>query len=302
MKNKYLFPLIILFILSISLPLNSQGILVKKDIYVAEDEVQDNVISFGGDILIKGKVEESVVAIGGTITIEGEVGEVVFGIGSQITLKSTAIIKGDVVSLGGRLEKEPGSIVDGDTVYMELESLKDVFALLGGFGFAGLLPLLIIIKLITLFIWFILAVLLAALFPRQLSLASSQIRRSFWPVFGTGLLAIIIFTGLVIFSVLLSFILIGIPILLALIIIGIVIKIFGQITLFYFFGESLARAFGSKQPSAFLAVFLGLILVGLIGFIPILGTLFAFVLSILGWGAVIRTKFGTTENWFRKSK
>ncbi len=302
MKNKYLFPLIILFILSISLPLNSQGILVKKDIYVAEDEVQDNVISFGGDILIKGKVEESVVAIGGTITIEGEVGEVVFGIGSQITLKSTATIKGDVVSLGGRLEKEPGSIVDGDTVYMELESLKDVFALLGGFGFAGLLPLLIIIKLITLFIWFILAVLLAALFPRQLSLASSQIRRSFWPVFGTGLLAIIIFTGLVIFSVLLSFILIGIPILLALIIIGIVIKIFGQITLFYFFGESLARAFGSKQPSAFLAVFLGLILVGLIGFIPILGTLFAFVLSILGWGAVIRTKFGTTENWFRKSK
>jgi len=302
MKHKFLYPLIILFILSISLPLHSQGIVVKKDIYVAEDEVQDNVISFGGDILIKGKVEESVIAFGGTITIEGEVGEVVLGIGSQITLKSTAAIKGDVVSLGGRLEKVPGSTVDGDTVYMELESLKDVFALLGGFGAAGLIPLLIIIKLITLFIWFILAVLLAAFFPRQLSLASSQIRKSFWPVFGTGLLTIIIFTGLVIFSVLLSFILIGIPILLALIIIGIVIKIFGRVTLFYFFGESLARAFGSKKPSAFLVVFLGLILVGLIGFIPILGALFAFVLSILGWGAVIRTKFGTTENWFRKNQ
>ena len=119
-------------------------------------------------------------------------------------------------------------------------------------------------------------------------------------MFGTGLLAIIIFAGLVIFSVLLSFILIGIPILLALIIIGVVIKIFGRIVLFYFFGESLARAFGSKRPTAFLAVFLGLILVGLISFIPILGSLFTFVLSILGWGVVIRTKFGTTENWFRR--
>jgi len=300
MRNKYLFPLIILFILSIFLPLYSQGVVIKKDIYVAEDEVQDNVISIGGEVLIKGKVEESVIAFGGTIIIEGEVGEVVLGIGTQITLKSTAKINGDVVSLGGKLDKEPGSRVDGDTVYLELESLKDVFALLGGFGFAGLIPILIIIKLITLFIWFILAVLLAALFPRQLSLASSQIRKSFWPVFGTGLLTIIVFTGLIIFSVLLSFILIGIPILLALIIIGVVIKIFGRVVLFYFFGESLAKAFGSKRPTAFLAVFLGLVLVGLITFIPILGSLFAFILSILGWGVVIRTKFGTTENWFRK--
>lgn len=302
MKNKYVFPLIFLFIISLSLPMFGQGVVIKKDIHVAENEVLDNVISLGGEVLIQGKVEESVVAFGGTITIEGEVGEVVLGIGTKITLKSTAKIEGDVVSLGGTLDKEPGSRVDGDTVYMEIESLKDVLAFLGGFGFAGLIPILIIIKLITLFIWFILAVILAALFPRQLSLASSQIRKSFWPVFGTGFLTIIIFTGLVIFSVLLSFILIGIPILLALIIIGVVIKIFGRVVLFYFFGESLARAFGNKQPTAFLAVFLGLILVGLISFIPILGSLFAFILSIIGWGVVIRTKFGTTENWFRRTQ
>ncbi len=300
MKNKRLFPLIFLLLLSLSLPLSAQGVVIKKDIHVAEDEVQDNVISLGGEVLIQGKVEESVVAFGGTVTIEGEVGEVVLGLGTQITLKSTAKINGDVVSLGGTLDKEPGSRVDGDTIYMEMESLKDVFSILGGFGIAGLIPILIIIKLITLFIWFILAVILAAFFPRQLSLASSQIRKSFWPVFGTGLLTIIIFIGLFIFSALLCFILIGIPILLALIIIGVVIKIFGRVVLFYFFGESLARAFGSKQPSAFLAVLLGLILVGVISFIPILGSLFSFVLSILGWGVVIRTKFGTTENWFRR--
>jgi len=87
MKTKKLLPLI-LFIFLVYLPLYGQSLVIQKDIYVAEDEVQENVISFGGDILIKGKVTESVVAFGGTITVEGEVGDVVLGFGSQIVLKS----------------------------------------------------------------------------------------------------------------------------------------------------------------------------------------------------------------------
>ena len=300
MRNKRLPVLVFVFIFLGLLPLQGQSVVIQKDVYVAEDEVQENVVAFGGDVVIKGKVKESVVAFGGTITIEGKVGETVLGFGSEVRLKSSAVIEGDVVSLGGTLIKDPGVIVEGDTVYFELESFKDIFGFLTGAGLASFFPIIIIIKLITLFIWFILALIMIAIFPRQISFASSQIRKSFWPVFGTGFLSIVIFTGLIIFSALLCLILIGIPILLALIIIGIIIKIFGRVVLFYFFGESLSRAFGSKQPSPILAVMLGLILVGFIGFIPIFGSLFSFVLSILGWGVTIRTKFGTTENWFRK--
>lgn len=300
MKNKRLIPLIVLFIFMGYMPLQGQGIVVQEDILVAEDEVQDNVIALGGDILIKGKVNESVVAFGGTITVEGEVGEVVLGLGSQITLRSSAIIRGDVVALGGSLEKEPGTIVNGDTIYFKIENFKDILGVLSGVSFAPFIPFLIIIKLITLFFWFILALALTAIFPRQISFASSQIRKSFWPVFGTGLLGIIIFTGLIIFSALLSLILIGIPILIVLIFIGVIIKILSRVILFFFFGESLSKAFSRKQPSPLLAVILGLIIVGFIGFIPVIGSLFSFVLSIIGWGVVIRTKFGTTENWFRR--
>jgi hypothetical protein len=155
--------------------------------------------------------------------------------------------------------------------------------------------------LISVFLWFLLALLLAAFFPRQISYASAQIRKSFWPIFGTGLLSIIIFSGLVIFSALLCFVLIGIPILLSLIIIGFFIKIFGRVVLFYFFGESLINAFGKNKVSPLLAVVLGLILVSLVSFIPVIGVLFTFFMSIVGWGVVIRTKFGTTENWFKKA-
>lgn len=297
MKNKMVYFLILLFLFIGYVPLQGQGFVLQKDIFVAEDEVQDNVISFGGEILIKGKVNENVIAFGGTIIVEGKVGDLVLGFGSEITLKPSAVVKGDVVSLGGTLDKEPGSIVDGDTIYFNTsEGVMEFFkeGLIGVLGMS-LIPVLLVIKLITMFIWFILAVILVAIFPRQISFASSQIRKSFWPIFGTGLLSIIIFTGLIFVSVFLSFILIGIPFLISLIIIGIIIKILGRVILFYFFGESISKAFGGKQPSLLLAVFLGFILVSFIGFIPIIGSLFSFVLSIIGWGVVIRTKFGTTE-------
>lgn len=292
--------MILVFILCGFTPLRGQGFILQKDIIVEYDEVQDNVVGLGGEILIKGKVTENVMAFGGTIIVEGEVQGSVVGFGAEILLRSTAEIDGDVVSLGGTIEKEFGSVIDGDTVQFDFEStagIKDFFKEgLGGVFGMKIVPLLLIIKLFTLFIWFILAILLTAVFPRQISFASLQIRTQFWPVFGTGILSIIIFTGLVIFSAFLSLILIGIPILVALVFLGIVIKIFGRVILFHLFGESLSKAFGSKNPSVIGAVILGFVLVSFIGFIPIFGSLFYFVLSILGWGAVIRSKFGTKNN------
>jgi len=301
MKIKFFFCFLILIFISGFVHLNGQGILLKKDVYVAQNETQENIITFGGNILVEGKVKDSIVSFGGAVTVKGEVNNLILGFGAEIHLESTAIVHGDIVCLGGTLHKNPGAIVEGDTGYFETSeevwgALKQ--GLFGAFGIS-LAPFFLAIKLISISIWFLLAILLAALFPRQISFASSQIRKTFWPIFGTGVLSIVIFTGLVIFSAVLSFVLIGIPILLSLIVIGIVIKVFGRVVLFCFFGDSLARAFGSKNPSIFLQVVLGFILVSIISLIPFIGSLFSFVLSIIGWGVIILTKFGTTENWFK---
>jgi hypothetical protein len=299
MKNKTALIFIILLLICGLLPLQSQqSFTITEDIVVAEDEVQNNVVSFGGNVLIEGKVKEGVVTFGSEVTISGEVGDVVLGFGSCITLKSTAVVKGDVFILGGELTKEIGCTIEGDTVYFK--GLEDLGKFFSESWKGAFIPFLIAIKLISVFITFLLALLITALFPRQIAFASNQVRKSFWPVAGTGVLSIIIYVSLIIFSSLLSLILIGIPILLSLIIIGLVIKIFGRVILFHFFGESLINAFGKTKVSPFLAVVVGLILVSFISFIPILGGLFTFCLSIIGWGVVIRTKFGTTENWFKK--
>jgi len=275
----------------------------RDTIVVSPGERRDNVVTFGGDIIIEGKVRKSVLAVGGTITISGEVGEAVVGIGSRITLKSTAVIEGDLVGLGGTIEKEPGFRVDGDTVYFKGSDISSKIVkegVKGIFSFS-LLPIILIFKLINIFIWFLLILFVASLFPKQVALASNQIRTSFWSSFATGLVAIILFTLFVIISAFLCLLLIGIPLLLTLTLAGFVIKIFGKVVLFYFFGESLARAFNWHKMSALGAAMLGLVLLSFISFIPILGFLFSFVLSILGWGVAIRTKFGTTENWFKRT-
>ncbi len=294
-----------IFILAGLAPLYGKGFIMQKNIEVAADEVQNTVISFGGTISVLGKVEANVIAFGGNIIIEGDVDDTVLGIGSQIKLKPGAVIKGDVICLGGLLQKSPEAVIQGDIINLEMKNPSDIKRFfregLGGLFGVSLIPFLLIIKLISLFVWLVFAVALAGIFPRQLAYASSQIRVRFWPITGLGILSIMIFALLVAMAALLSLILIGIPILIVLVIFGIFIKVFGRVVLFYFLGDSLLAAKGKKPANSMTRVLLGFVLVGVISFIPLLGALVTFLLSVIGWGVVILTKFGTRENWFKKA-
>ena len=280
-----------------------QSITAKEDIFVAAGETQDNIIAFGGNIIIEGRVRESVIVFGGSILVSGVVGEAVVGIGSHITLKPASVVKGDVVSLGGVLDKEPGCTIGGDTVYFKASEISDRLfkdGLMKGVFAFPLFPLFLVIKLIGIFLWLIAALVLAAIFPKQIARASAEIHKAFWPSIGTGLLALLIYTGLVIIAAVLSFILIGIPLAIALGTAGFIVKVFGRIVVFYFFGESLLKSLKSKDPSMIWAVLTGLLVVSFVSFIPFVGFLFTFILSVIGWGVTLRTRFGTGDSWLRK--
>ena len=300
MKQRSFCLFLILALAGAALPLRGgQDLSFGDVIFVAKGETQKGIVSFGGHVTVEGTVEESIIVFGGSLALSGEVGDSVVGFGSNITLKSTAVIKGDIASIGGTLNKEPGCVIEGDTVYFKGgEALSKLFA--GGIFSFPLMPIILVIKLIGFFVWLLIGLLMAALFPRQLSLASSQIRSAFWPVGGTGLVALILFGGLVVVFALLSLVLIGIPFLLMLGALGLAVKIFGQVALFTFFGESIGKSIGRKTLAPAAAVVIGLVVVSFFKFIPILGFLFSFCLSIIGWGVTIRTRFGTRENWLKR--
>lgn len=276
----------------------------RKEIRVAPGETQEEIVSFGGHVLIEGQVRNDVVVIGGSITISGQVGQSVIGIGSRILVKATATVGKDLAALGGTLEKEPGCAVGGDTVYFQTRELGDrLFRdghLFDGLFSLSIIPLIVVAKLVMIVLWLIVAVIGAALLPKPIAYAAGQIRNRFWLDLGIGLLAILAFTMLVFFAAMLSFILIGIPIAMALVVGGFIVKVFGRLAVFYFLGESALRALRSTNVTAMGAVLMGLLVFSLAGFVPVLGFLFTFAMNAVGWGVALRTKFGTRENWFAK--
>jgi hypothetical protein len=275
-----------------------------RDITVSAGETQDKVFSLGGHVVVDGTVREDVMVIGGSITISGEVQHSVVGIGSHIVVTSTAKIGEDLAALGGTLEKGPGCSVAGDTVYFQTRELGDRLfkdGVLDGALSLSIIPIILVVKLAAIFLWLLVALLGVALFPKPLAYAAGEVRRHFWAVFGTGLAAILVFTMLVLFAALLSFILIGIPLVLALGVAGFIIKVFGRLAVFYFLGATVLGGYRGRNVSAMGAVLMGLLLFSLAGFVPILGFLFTLVLNAVGWGVAIRTKFGSRENWFVKT-
>lgn len=274
---------------------------LKKEIIIASGETQDNVLAFGGRVVVEGKVKESVVVFGGEVIISGEVGRSVVGFGSKITIRSTAIIGEDLVVLGGILEKEPGCLVKKDTVYFPTSG-KLVSEVFRKGIFFPLGTLFLALKLISLFFGIFLTMFIAGIFPRQVNFAATKIREDFWPVLGTGFLAVVIYTGLIILSTLLIFLIIGIPFFFLFLFAGIVLKVFGGTVVSFFFGESFLRAIGVKRmPQVIWTAIIGLLIVFFIGLFPIFGFIFSSVISLIGWGVTVRTRFGTLDNWFRRS-
>jgi hypothetical protein len=273
----------------------------KEKIIIAAAETQDNVLAFGSQVVVEGKVKESVVVFGGEVIISGEVGRSVVGLGSKITIRSTAIIGEDLVVLGGTLEKEPGCLVKKDTVYFPT-STKLISEIFRKGIFFPLGTLFLALKFISLFFGILLTLFIAGIFPRQVNFAAVKIRDDFWPVLGTGFLAVVIYTGLIILSILLIFLIIGIPFFFLFLFAGVVLKAFGGTVVSFFFGESFLRAVGvKKMPQVIWTAVIGLLIVFFIGLFPILGFIFSSVISLIGWGVTIRTRFGTIDNWFRRS-
>jgi len=275
-----------------------------RDITVSAGETQDKVFSLGGHVVVDGTVREDVMVIGGSITISGEVQQSVVGIGSHIVVTSTAKIGEDLAALGGTLEKEPGCSIAGDTIYFQTREIGDRLFKDGFVDWAlslSILPIIIVVKLAFIFLWLFAALVGAALFPKPLAYAAGEVRKHFWAALGTGVIALFVFLLLLLFTVLLSVILIGIPLALALLVAGFIIWVFGRLAVFYLLGAMVLGGAKGRTVSTMGAVLMGLLLFSLAGFVPILGFLFTWVMNAVGWGIAIRTKFGSRENWFVKT-
>src|SRR6185295_18023886 len=137
---------------------------IADDAYVAKGTVyHDDVVEIFGNVRVDGEVTGDVIVIMGSAEISGTVRGDLVGIMSRTHLGETAQIEGDLVSVGGPLERAPGSRIEG-------EELKIPFT---KGGWAGLWRLLFLLKLISLGLLFLAVLLITALVPRRLSVIAA---------------------------------------------------------------------------------------------------------------------------------
>lgn len=248
-----------------------------EDVEVEEGEtVGGSITVFGGDVLIAGTVDGSVAVIGGDAKLE-----------------STAVVNGSLSVVGGRIEREAGSRVTGTvTSGSQFFPRGRIFVNPSTwFGFSLLASFLMLIGTLAL------GVIVVAFIPDHTEKIAMFIAREPWQSIGWGfLLALLIIPAMILLAVTI----IGIPIIPVLAIFVAVAYIYGYIAASLLIGKRIFEVSKAVGASLIVETLVGLLVVGLLRFIPFIGGLIGLVVGLLGFGAVMLTKFGTGRPWFKR--
>ena len=269
------------------------SVAVSSDAYVAKGQIHegDMVVIFG-DARVEGTVTGGLVVILGSLDLSGSVEGDVGSIMSRTRIAASSDISGELVNVGWSMDLAPGSQVGGDVVNVNFMRFIP-FSGQGG-GWAGLMRLIYIIKLIQLAILFLGTLLVTALVPRRLGvIAGAFPHRWAWALL-TGILA---YAGLVIACVLLAITFIGIPLAIALGFAMMVIKWLGVASILYLTGSTAGRNLFGRELSHIAAVLGGFVAYAFVFMIPFVGPTAIGLVSIMGVGIAVLTKFGTEEGW-----
>jgi len=261
------------------------------------------------------------VAVIGSVRIDGEVGDQVVAVLGSITLGPRAIVHGDIVSVGGRVQRDPTAQVMGDVTEISLAGARVDPRVAPWLGSLGILTLFdgfdALPRLIgTLFRLFLLLLFASmVMVVARTSVERSAARVSDNPVRATliGLAAEVFFVPVMILTcIVLAISIVGIPLLLLmpfLVLLFVLMALVGFTGTALTVGQWVRRRFSLGTPAGFADVWLGVVIilfpvlvarvVGLGGFItgPIVFLLVAagIGLEFLAWstglGAVLTNTF-----------
>lgn len=290
-------------------PSSAKELLLKVgDLQVpAGTAVYGDVVAVGGTAYVDGTVEGDAVAVGGNVEIRGHVAGSVRAAGGNVVLYSTAIVGGEVTSVGGTVWREPGASIGGrrstpspPPTYLPVpgpippgsESVPPASWWFPGMFAAAFLMLkslfwLIHLTLVILFVGS--AWLLAALFPGPLARLGGVLERDPVLALGAGLLGwplVAVITAVLIVSV-----------------VGLTLVLLVPIAVFtavQFGATAVALVVGRRiRPSGPVReVIIGAVLLAIAFSIPGLGGLLGLAVATWGLGAVLLVLVG--ERRFRQ--
>lgn len=280
--------------------------------------VEGNIIAAGEDIMIS-STARNIYAAGGNVDLEGiakndlfigagkvhlssksRVGKDAFlgcakaylsgkvyrdlKVGCEdLTISPSALVKGNLEYSARKFDiSDRAKIMGGVTSHIRPDYGKDAAKFLVGFGITAQ-----IIGFLTILL---LGILVIVFLPNQVRLVTSEMTTKFWKSLGWGILSLIV----VPFIILLFFIsVIGIPLGILLLIAYIFGMYITGIFISVVIGSWIFAKLGKPAISLIWALILGLIILKLLGWIPVVGWIIGLIFFLWAFGALVATRFST---------
>ena len=243
----------------------------------------DNIIRLGGDVrILKDTVVDNAHAIGGDVTIEegARVRQTAIAIDGDVILQKNARVDGDAYAVAGEVIAEEGATISGSSstlsgwgVYGTKRRGINSFLVRYFFGSA--------FHIFKIIIGAIIGVLIIKWRPNFLHSIAVDINR--YPL-QSGLWGLCGLLDIIVSIILLTITLIGIPLLPLVGLMTYVAVIIGTLGVALWLGE---KSMKDRDKSHIQQFLMGMLILGLIGFIPLLGGLMMSVVNIFGFGALL---------------
>jgi hypothetical protein len=257
------------------------------------------LVAIGRDLAIDGEALEDVAALSGSVEVSGHVAGDVVVLAGNAHLSPTARVDGDVFALGGRVDAAPGARIGGRSVSYPTASAAWLTLLEGPtLGLSALSPIVLGAKVALIAAWAVLVLLFFAASGREVLGTADSIRREPFRSFFVGLTGVITLLLTALFFGAFAGAFVGFPLLVLVLLLALVLKLWGSVAVFYALGDWIAVHLFHRRIRPLNAATAGLLLLGVVKFLPWIGVWTWTVVSFIGVGAALSTKFGRREPWF----
>ncbi len=252
----------------------------------------DDLVVLGRGAVVEGVLSGTLVAVGGSVRVAGRVERDVIAIGGDVVVDPGAQIRGDLLAIGGEVRTPSGPVRAVAGRVLTVGQLEAAFAAelqtspLAARPASGLL---LAFRLVLLFLWLVLGLLLVRFVPRSVSAAAGSLpgRLATTAILGAA--------GVLSSALVSAFLLLVLPAVAGLVVTALLLailgvaKAFGLASVFVALGRRLAK--GATRGSPLFgdpaALALGLALLGLLSLVPVAGPVVWAVASLLGIGAAL---------------
>lgn len=263
---------------------------VGRDVELKAGQTAEAVVVIGANAKIYGKVREAVVVIGGDAEIFGQVGDAAVAVFGSIKAHPGSKVRSDAVAVGGNVEVDEGAHVRGVVQPVQIPKMH----WLGKYLTHCVLlarPLAPEVGWIWIVagVWFLLYILVAALFPAPIEACVNELRRRPASTFLMGIVAKIVLPLAFLILVMTGVGLIVIPFVIAALVLGAII---GRIALAEWIGFKLGASFKRTLDKPIVALLFGGLIIAILYMVPVVGFLTMMIVSVWGLGCAVTAAYG----------